>query len=211
MYSDEGWGVPTWRGTLMGAPNSIVVPDPEDIRFDTYHFDTVWSPGHYLIPGAISLLGIPWGIAITLTVTLCLLACLLGWLLVLKQFAPGLVALPVMLLIGTFRFSTLPFGIYNGGEILLQGGYSVDCFGSLPHSTAQCSRRRCYSCRYRPVGLLCKTERTYCRRLGLVSGWHGLPRPFAQAETGNDRRRGWCPVCRWAHTRILPVSGLERL
>jgi len=121
MYSDEGWGFLTWRGTLMGAPNSIVVPDPEDIRFDTYHFDTVWSPGHYLIPGAISLLGIPWGIAITLTVMLCLLACLLGWLLVFKQFAPGLVALPVMLLIGTFRFSTLPFGIYNGGEILLQG------------------------------------------------------------------------------------------
>ena len=95
----------------MGAPNCTVAPDPGNLSHDAFYFNAVWSPGQYLVPGLISLLGIPLGMAITLAVTLSLLACLLGWIVVLKQFVPESTALPLVMLIGTFRFSTLPFGI----------------------------------------------------------------------------------------------------
>jgi hypothetical protein len=121
MYSDSGWGFLTWRGTLMGAPNFTIAPDPDNITHDSYYFNSTWSPGQYLVPGVISLTGISLGTAIALTATLSLLACLIGWLMVLRQFSPGSIALLLVLFIGTFRFSTLPFGIYDGGEILLQG------------------------------------------------------------------------------------------
>jgi hypothetical protein len=56
-----------------------------------------------------------------LTVTLSMLASLIGWVMVVREFAPGTSsALLVTILIGSFRYSTAAFGIYHGGEILLQ-------------------------------------------------------------------------------------------
>jgi hypothetical protein len=46
--------------TLLGAANSIIYVDPKDIARDTVWFLTVWSPGQYLLPDAISSLGVPW-------------------------------------------------------------------------------------------------------------------------------------------------------
>jgi hypothetical protein len=66
-------------------------------------------------------MSMPLGVAITLTVALSLLASLIGWVIVVRAFAPRTsLALLVTLLIGSCRYSTLPFGIYDGGEILLQ-------------------------------------------------------------------------------------------
>jgi hypothetical protein len=119
--NDSGSGFLAWRGTLLGAVNSIIAPDRADIARDAAGFLTVWSPGQYLVPGAISLLGVPLGIAMTLTVALSLLACLIGWVMVVREFAPRTsLALPVVLLIGLFHYSTHAFATYHGGEILLQ-------------------------------------------------------------------------------------------
>jgi hypothetical protein len=74
------------------------------------------------VPGVISLLGVPLGIAVTLTVALSLLISLIGWIWVVRTFAPGTnLALPVVILIGSVHYSTHAFSSYsNGGEILLQ-------------------------------------------------------------------------------------------
>jgi hypothetical protein len=119
--TDSGGGFLAWRGTLLGAVNSIIVPDYEDIVRDTAGFLTLWSPGQYLVPGAISLLGVPLGIAMTLTVALALLASLVGWIMVVRAFAPSTsLAILVVVLIGSFHYSTHAFSTYHGGEILLQ-------------------------------------------------------------------------------------------
>jgi hypothetical protein len=120
--NDTGYGFLAWRGTLLGAPNFVITPDPANIAQDTAEFLTAFSPGLYLIPGAISLMGVPLGIAMTLTVALSMFACLVGWIMVVHTFAPRTsLALLVVVLIGSFRHSTSEFGIYHGGEILLQG------------------------------------------------------------------------------------------
>jgi hypothetical protein len=118
---DSGWGFVAWRGTLLGASNCIVSPDPTNIARDTTAYLTEWSPGQYLIPGAISLIGIPLGIAMTLTAVLSLLASLIGWVMVVEAFAPQTrSAVLVVVLIGLFRYSTMTFGVYWGGEVLMQ-------------------------------------------------------------------------------------------
>jgi hypothetical protein len=117
--NDSGYGFLAWRGTLQGEFNSVIAPDHTNIAKDEIGFLTVWSPGQYLVPGAISLSGVPLGVAMTLTIGLSLLLSLLGWVAVVQTFAPraGL-ALPVVILIGLFHYSTHAFSTYHGGEIL---------------------------------------------------------------------------------------------
>jgi hypothetical protein len=138
---DSANGFLAWRGTLMGAANSIVAPDRTNIGRDAIEFLTVWSPGQYLVPGAISLLGVPLGIAMTVTVALALLTSLTGWVMVIRTFAPRTsLAVLVAVLIGSFHYSTHAFSTYHGGEILLQAatpwlvltGYRVPSMGAVP-------------------------------------------------------------------------------
>ena len=118
---DSANGFLAWRGTLLGAANSIISPDPANIARDMVWFLTVWSPGQYLVPGAISLLGVPLGIAMTLTVVLALWVSLTGWVMVVRTFAPRTsLSLLIVVLIGSFHYSTHAFSTYHGGEILLQ-------------------------------------------------------------------------------------------
>jgi hypothetical protein len=118
---DSADGFLAWRGTLLGAANSVITPNPANIAQDKAEFLAYWSPGQYLIPGAISLMGVPLGIAMTLTVGLSMLACLIGWAMVVRAFTPRTsVTLLVTVLITSFRYSTHAFGTYHGGEILLQ-------------------------------------------------------------------------------------------
>ena len=122
MYSDSGWGLLAWRSLLQGAPFNVVLsPDPDDIARDRADFLTWWSPGQYLVPGVLNLSGMSLGSALSLTVGLSLLVCLLGWIRFARFFELSpIVALLAVLFISTFRYTTLPFGIYTGGEILLQ-------------------------------------------------------------------------------------------
>jgi hypothetical protein len=123
LSHDAGWGMLEWRTYATGGPiNSIVGPDAADISRDRARFVTWWSPGQYLTPGILTLLGIRLGAALSLTAGISLLCCLLGWIQVAKHFLLGpRTATLLVVFIATFRYSTLPFGIYNGGEILLQG------------------------------------------------------------------------------------------
>jgi hypothetical protein len=67
------------------------------------------------------LLGVPLGVAMTLTVALALLAFLIGWIMVVRAFAPSTsLAILVVVLIGSFHYSTHAFSTHHGGEILLQ-------------------------------------------------------------------------------------------
>jgi hypothetical protein len=123
LSHDAGWGMQEWRTLAAGGPfNTTVSPDPADISRDQASFVTWWSPGQYLIPGMLTVLGLRLGTALSITAGASLLLCLIGWIQVVKYFAlgPG-TAMLVVAFIGTFRYSTLPFGVYNGGEILLQG------------------------------------------------------------------------------------------
>jgi hypothetical protein len=121
IHWDTAIGFLAWRGTLLGAVNSIIEPDRSNIARDTVGFLTTYSPGQYLVPGAISLSGVPVGIAMTLTVALALLASLIGWIRVVQAFAPRTsLALLVTVLIASFHYSTRAFTTYHGGEILLQ-------------------------------------------------------------------------------------------
>jgi len=118
---DSANGFLAWRGTLRGAVNSGITPDYANIARDTTSFLTAWSPGQYLVPGAISLLGVPLGVAMTLTVALGLVASLLGWVMVVRAFAPRTsLGILIVMLVGLFHYSTHSFSTYHGGEILLQ-------------------------------------------------------------------------------------------
>jgi hypothetical protein len=121
-YSDPGFGFLAWRGLLEGAPfNHIPEPDPIDIARDRATFFAYWSPGQYLVPGIISLPGVRMGTAIVLTAGGALLIGLLGWLRVARTFAfPAAAGLLLAATLPLLRFSTLTFGIYTGGEALLQ-------------------------------------------------------------------------------------------
>jgi len=116
-------GMLAWR-TLEngGAFNTVTEPDPADISKDRARFLTWWSPGQYLVPGVFTRLGLRLGSALTITTGLALLGCLLGWIRVAKHFAlsPQAATLLVVFM-STFRYSTISFHTYNGGEILLQG------------------------------------------------------------------------------------------
>ena len=122
MYSDSGWGFLAWRGTLLGHPNFAFAPDPANIARDNMGFMSTWSPGQYLIPGLVSFLGVPIGVAIVITVAAASITSVFGWLRVVAAIAPQTASSGVVLvlLLETFRYATLPFGIYDGGEILIQ-------------------------------------------------------------------------------------------
>ena len=122
LNADPGWGFLAWHGTLRGFPNQIVSPDPADIARDAPRFVATYSPGQYLIPGVLSLTGLPVGISITITVGAFLTLGLVGWLQVIRRFLPdSKIGIALVFLISTCRYSTAAFGTYNGGEILLEG------------------------------------------------------------------------------------------
>ena len=120
---DPGIGMLEWRTLVEGGPvNSITDPDPADISKDRSRLITWWSPGQYVIPGALTTLGFRLGPALSITAGLCLLSCLLGWIRVFKHFAFSTQAAFIgVVLLSLFTYSTMSFRIYNGGDVLLQG------------------------------------------------------------------------------------------
>jgi len=102
--------------------NVVSEPDPADISRDRSYFLSWWSPGQYLIPGALTLTGLRPGPALTLTTGISLWCCLMGWICVARRFAfSPLAAALLIVFMASFRYSTRSFQTYNGREILLQG------------------------------------------------------------------------------------------
>jgi hypothetical protein len=123
MFSDSGWGFLVWDSMRRGASfNYVVWPDSADISKDTTSFMTVWSPGQYLFPGLLEKFGASLGLAIVLVTTVFSILGLVGWHALYRAFGFPLRTVAVAVaVIACNRFFSLPFGIYNGGEVLLFG------------------------------------------------------------------------------------------
>jgi hypothetical protein len=119
---DPAFGLVRWHALLQGAPlDSSLGPDPADIARDVVSAASWWSPGQYLAPGILTLTGMRLGVALVVVASLSNLAALLGWIAVARAFALGpLVAMAATVLIAAFRYSSSAYGVYSGGEILLQ-------------------------------------------------------------------------------------------
>ena len=108
---------------VRGGPfNHMAEPAQADLTRDSSTFSTLWSPGQYMLPHALELLGMPLGPALVVVTTVSTVMGLVGWQVLYRIWGfPSLsVAIAVGLIAGT-RTLALPFGIYNGGEVLLFG------------------------------------------------------------------------------------------
>ena len=123
LFSDSGWGFLVLDSMKHGAPfNSLTQPNVADIATDSTQFMTWWSPGQYLVPGLFGLLGADLGLAMVLTSTLFSILGALGWYCFYREVGfPFKTVAIACLTIVTTRWFVLPFGIYNGGEVLLFG------------------------------------------------------------------------------------------
>lgn len=119
---DPAYGWLRWQSWLAGAPfDTVLEPDAADIARDTLARETWWSPGQYLVPGLLTLTGLRLGTAVVIIGALSNLAMLLGWLGVLRAFGlNGRVAVAAVAVMATLRWSTSVYGLYSGGEALLQ-------------------------------------------------------------------------------------------
>ena len=137
---DPAFGWLRWTSLLQGAPfDATLGPDPADISRDIVQTESWWSPGQYLAPGLLTLTGMRLGTAIVLIAALGNLATLLGWIAVARAFTLGpTVALAATAAIAAFRYASSAYGLYSGGEILLQAAtpWLVLAAWRVPRATA---------------------------------------------------------------------------
>src|SRR5262245_52478056 len=121
IFIDSGVGFLALRSMLEGgAFNSITAADPANIANDVTIFLTWWTPGQYLVPGSLIWLGSGYGVAVSLTALIATLIGVVGWIQIARSFAVKPFVLFVFVLgLNTFAYVTLPFRMYNGGELLL--------------------------------------------------------------------------------------------
>ena len=124
MYSDSAFGFLVWDSMLRGASfNDWHLPDFADISRDQDLFMAVWSPGQYLFAGPLEWAGLSLGAAMNVVTTTFTIFGLVGWYRLYRSwnFPAASAVLAIAVTAGSRHFA-LPFGIYNGGEVLLFGG-----------------------------------------------------------------------------------------
>lgn len=123
MYSDSGWGFLGWDNR-HGLPfNYGARPDRADFAKDEAAFLGWWSPGQHVLPGVVEMTGLDLGLSIVAVVTLFSLLGLAGWFVLYRSFGFAATSAAVAVaVIACTRHVSVPFGIYNGGEVLLFGG-----------------------------------------------------------------------------------------
>jgi hypothetical protein len=124
MYSDSAYGFLIWDSMVHGGGfNDWVQPDITDIARDQSVFMAVWSPGQYLFAGPLERLGLSLGAAMNIVTTAFTALGLVGWYRLYRSwnFSATSAAVALAITAGSRHFA-LPFGIYNGGEVLLFGG-----------------------------------------------------------------------------------------
>ncbi len=126
MYSDSAYGFMVWDSMLRGAAfNHLIRPDIDDIARNVAEFFAVWSPGQYVFAGLVEKLGLGLGAAMNVVTTVFTILGLVGWYRLYRSWKfPALSAAIAIAITAGSRHVALPFGIYNGGEVLL--------FGTLP-------------------------------------------------------------------------------
>lgn len=126
MYTDSAWGMLVSDSMKRGGPfNHLVEPAAEDLARESSRFIALWSPGQYLLPAVFEWMGLSLGSALVVVASLFTGLGLAGWHALYRRwgFSPLGSALAIALIAGS-RALALPFGIYNGGEVLL--------FGTIP-------------------------------------------------------------------------------
>ncbi|MBI3831495.1 MAG: hypothetical protein HY291_18390 [Planctomycetes bacterium] len=123
LFWDSAKGFEIWWSMERGGPfNGLTIPDSGDITKDTSTFIVWWSPGQYLVPGALLSAGVPSGVALTLVTLLCHAFGLWGWHRVWRAlgFDERTVWWSCAILV-TQGFFIEAFAVYHGGEALLFG------------------------------------------------------------------------------------------
>lgn len=126
MYTDSAWGFLVAGSMERGAAfNHLLIPDPDDIVRDKSLFLAVWSPGQYVFAVTLEHAGLTLGAALTAVTTAFTVLGLGGWYRLYRFWGfPSSSAAIAIALTACSRHLALPFGIYNGGDVLL--------FGSAP-------------------------------------------------------------------------------
>ena len=121
IHTDSGTGFLVFRSMLEGSGfNMLIEPDAANIANDIANFETWWSPGQYLVPGIFVWLGTSYGVALSLTTFFSTVIGVSGWAQVARSFGVTRFVLLVFLSgLVSFRYVTLPFQMYHGGEVLL--------------------------------------------------------------------------------------------
>lgn len=162
LYSDQALGFRVWDSMRQGAPfNHAMNVDPADIAKDLSYFKGAWTPGQYLLPGALEALGLDLGVSIAIVVTLASLAGAWGWYTLYRAFGFSPRTCSIALLLVVFgRHFGLPFGIYNGGEVLL--------FGALPWGLLLVWRLRALPAWSIPLLLAATAAITFLKLSGII-------------------------------------------
>lgn len=123
MYSDSGWGFLGWDNR-HGLPfNYGARPDRADFATDEAAFLGWWSPGQHVLPGLVEMTGLDLGLSMVVVVALFSLLGLAGWFVLYCSFGFAATSAAIAVaVIACTRHVSVPFGIYNGGEVLLFGG-----------------------------------------------------------------------------------------
>lgn len=127
LYPDPSYGLLVRKSMTAGSPwNHMTEPKTDNIAEDRSYFYAVWSPGQYIVPGAIVDLGMTLGAALKVTCILCSLIGLIGWTILYRklQFEWETTLLSVALIAST-RSVNLSFFIYMGSDLL--------AFSSFPY------------------------------------------------------------------------------
>jgi hypothetical protein len=133
IFPDPSWGFQVMRSMQMGGGfNLIIGPNPGDLSKNLSTFLSWWSPGQYLVPYFIKIIfHINTGHAAAITSTLGNLSGLAGFYFFFKKlgFSKIITTLSLVFIFCQQAF-WIPFGFYNGGEVLLfafEGWFLLGC------------------------------------------------------------------------------------
>jgi hypothetical protein len=121
LFPDASYGLLVQKSMDHGAPwNHIIEPRGDDIAADRVYFYTIWSPGQYAVPAALSALGLKLGDAIKALSVVASLTGLIGWFAFFRVLAfERVIAAGACALIAASRSFGFSFVTYVGSDLLL--------------------------------------------------------------------------------------------
>lgn len=124
LYSDPACGFLVWKSWMNGACfNCATEPSQMDLAQTVPVFISWWSPGQYIFPAIFSIpFKFPLGVGVSLAVMIFSYLGIIGYYRLFRNlgFQETICLVSCLLIIGS-KFFSLPFRIYNGGEVLLFG------------------------------------------------------------------------------------------
>ena len=133
---DPAYSLRVYQSMQAGAPwNHVNAPAVDDLSLDRSYFESMFSPGPYLVPSIVMATGVSMGWAATVISIVVTFAGLFGWyrFYVLLEFDRWVASLTCLLLAAS-RSVNYAFVTYLGGEIL--------AFAAFPFLAAEVYRRR---------------------------------------------------------------------